>query len=106
MKIFLGQILIVIVRGGRAGYPAWRDNNDSSDSQDPPQVFHFGYLNLHNLVIFRVEEVEGMVVGVVVATGMGEVEGMVVEEVRVMEQEGVGEAQGMEVRKLTLEPYL
>ena len=32
------QTLIVIVRGGRAGYPAWRDNNDSSDSQDPPQV--------------------------------------------------------------------
>ena len=106
MKIFLGQILIVIVRGGRAGYPAWRDNNDSSDSQDPPQVFHFEYLTLHNLVIFRVEEVEGMVVGVVVATGMGEVEGMVVEEVRVMEQEGVGEAQGMEVGKLTLEPDL
>ena len=47
-----------------------------------------------------------MVVGVVVATGMGEVEGMVVEEVRVMEQEGVGEARGMEVRKLTLEPDL
>ena len=35
----LGQISILIVRGGRAGYPAWRDNNDSSDSQDPPQVF-------------------------------------------------------------------
>jgi len=44
----------------------------------------------------RVEEVEGMVVGVVVATGMEEVEGMVVEEVKVMEQEEVGEAQGME----------
>ena len=38
MEIFLGQISIAIVRGGRAGYPAWRDNNDSSDSQDPPQV--------------------------------------------------------------------
>ena len=50
------------------------------------------------------EEVEGMVVGVVVATGMEEVEGMVVEEVKVMEQEEVGEAQGMEVGELTLEP--
>ena len=26
------------IRGGRPGYPAWKDNNDSSDSQDPPQV--------------------------------------------------------------------
>ena len=25
-------------RGGRAGYPAWRDGNDSSDGQDPPKV--------------------------------------------------------------------
>ena len=49
--------------------------------------------------IFRVVEVEGKAVGVVVATGMGEVEGMAVEEVRVMEQEGVGGAQGMEVGK-------
>lgn len=50
-------------------------------------------------ILLRVEEVEGMVVGVVVATGMGEVEGMVVEEVKVMEQEGVGEAQGMEAQE-------
>ena len=29
---------VLMCRGGRAGYPAWRDSNDSSDSQDPPQV--------------------------------------------------------------------
>ena len=44
-----------------------------------------------------------MAVGAVVAIGMGEVEGTEVEEVRVTEQEGVGEAQGMEVGILTFE---
>ena len=41
------------------------------------------------------EEVEGMVVGVVVGTDMEEVEVVEGQEVRVMEQEGVGEVRGM-----------
>ena len=41
-----------------------------------------------------------MVVGVVVGTDMEEVEVVEGQEVRVMEQEGVGEVRGMEVRKV------
>ena len=47
-----------------------------------------------------------MAVGVVGATGMEEVEAEVVEEVKVMEQGGVGEGQGMEVGKVTFSTRL
>ena len=47
-----------------------------------------------------------MAVGVVGATGMEEVEAEAVEGVKVMEQEVVGEGQGMEVRKVTLSTRL
>ena len=49
---------------------------------------------------------EDIAVGVVGATGMEEVEAEAVEGVKVMEQEVVGEGQGMEVRKVTLSTRL
>ena len=47
-----------------------------------------------------------MAVGVVVGTGMEEVEVEAVEGVKVMEQGGVGEGQGMEVGKVTFSTRL